>query len=338
VPGEKLVGWPGAVDAMAALDAARGVARLGKGAELASIQAELTRGGRVDFSESVKNPDWIFLSFLFVDGNNESEVRIDAFGIHGPRIQPRTKCGEGPCRVPVPIPKCAFAQIWEAARQAGALDSDRPFVTYGDGRSFGSKAAPEWLITIAGRGRVRVDANSCAPLPRERLRPPQIPLAKIPGAPSDIDPMEVLTLARTQAGLDHDAVLLEIDARGVSATGRVDLATRGRGITYTFADPVSEKNRRWREVRIDTEGMPITPIDHDTNPLPPRFSGPPPAPPKCNFVSLARGFQTVLVGSKARVVYGGDATSGAGKWTLEIPEMAFRQNVTDAQCESADKK
>lgn len=328
VRGEKLAGWPSAVDPSGLLETAKRTAGSSR-AELASIQAEVTDGGRINFKRGVKNHAGVYASFVYLDGGAESEVRVDNIGVRAPRKHDVTKCGDQSCRFSIPPPQCTFAQIWEGARAVGLEQDDSMYVSYADGRSYSDAAGPKWYLTVPDRGRVRVDATTCKPSAGERFLPAAIPLWKLPGQPN-LDPTELLPLAKNQSGLGPDAQLLEIEARGM-VDGRVDVYG---SIVYTFADPRGDGKspRRWRQVKVSVGGMPVTPTTTDTQPLPQRMAGPPPPPPRCSFASLYNLFRVVLAGARARVTYGADA-SGAGKWTIETPETGSH-TVTDAACDA----
>ena len=79
--GEKLKGWPH-VEPLSVLEAARAAAG-GKG-DLTSIPAEIGRDSLIDFSERPKNSEEDYLSYVFLAGEVESHVRVDASGIHAP--------------------------------------------------------------------------------------------------------------------------------------------------------------------------------------------------------------------------------------------------------------
>lgn len=336
LPGEKLPGWPSSVDAIATLGAARSVSTLAGSPELGVLRAEVGKTGLVDFDATSTNADGIFLRYLLVTGDGEAEVRIDPGGVRAPRTQGRTVCDGHPCRIGVPAPQCTLAQVWEAAKPAGLLDGDRALLTYADGRTRegDGTAGPEWSVAVPGRGRIRVDAATCKALPAQKLMPPAVPLASLPGAPQ-VDPGALVPLARTQSGLDADALLLEIDARGVGSGGRVDLSAGENGITYTFSDPPTAPNkaRRWREVKVGKDGIPISSDAGDRTPLPGRFFNSLTPSPVCSFGHAYRTAGPVPASLTARVTYGPDIVSArSGLWTIDVPSMGVRKSITDSEC------
>ena len=334
--GEKLPGWPSAVDPMAALEPARGLSSLAGKPELAVIRAEVGKSGLVDFNATTTNADGAFLRYVFLTGDSEAEIRIDPGGVRAPRSQARTACEGHPCRLSVPAPRCTMAQVWEAARPAGILDTDRALLTYADGRTRDGDgtAGPEWSVTVAGRGRVRVDPATCKALPAQKLMPPAVPLASLPGAPQ-VDPGALVALARAQSGLEADALLLEIDARGVGSNGRVDLTAGESGITFTFSDPPTApgKTRRWREVKVGKEGLPVTSDEGDRTPLPGRFFNTLTPSPVCSFSHAYKTAGSVPPTVTARVTYGPDIVSArSGLWTVDVQSLGVRKSITDSEC------
>jgi len=337
VEGSKLAGWPAEVDPLGVRDTALRASGLGDRAELVSVRAEVVKGGRVDFREPAKNAEALLLTYRFGKDDTEAEIRVDVDGLHAPRSQPREMCGDKPCRPSVPAPQCTFAQIWQASLGAGLGEGDRALVSYPGEQA---AAGPEWSVSAAGRGRIRLDAATCKPLPRERLRPAAAPLSSIPGAPHAIDPMATLQLARTQSGLDADAMLYELDARGVSRKGLVDLDERGSSILYTFADPPGVAGtRRWRHVKVDSSGI-SSPDEEERAPGTAAMQGSMPPPPRC---SLVHAFEYLTIGTPvtsgtARVTYGADVVAQqSGQWSIEISTVGFRKSARDLECEAYEK-
>jgi hypothetical protein len=336
VAGPKLPGFP-SVDPLGVLDPARKAAGLGDGAKLLSIEAEVTRGGRVDFAAPAIKGDVTLLTYHFATDTDEAIVRVDKAGLHGPSSQPRTKCGDRPCGAALGPPKCTFAQIWQAATGAGLADGDRAVMKYADAQSLPDRPNPEWLVSVEGRGELRLDVETCKPLPRNKLRPAPLALASVPGAPRDIDATAVVTLARTQSGLDADSVLLEIDARGVGAKGRIDLSKQGNEIVYTFADPPGAAGtRRWRQVSVGLTEMNVTGDENGRAPSP-ATQGASPPPPLC---TIAKAREYLTLGSTAgdadaHITYGADTVSQqAGQWWIDVPSTGLRKRVTDNECDA----
>ncbi len=328
VPGERLTGWPSAVDPLAALDHARKAAGPIGSAELLSIRAEIGKGGTVDVPGALKRPEAVALAFTFADEASSADVRVDAEGFRGPRVEGRAQCDGRPCGRALKVPQCTFAQVWEAATKVGARDDDRLRATFS-----GGEAGPEWSLAIDGRGTVVLDDATCKPRSRERFRPPARPLASLPGAPSAVDPIKVLPIAREQSGLGPDSALLEIEAKGVGSDGTVDFSEADRRIVYRFSDseslPIAE--RRWRQVTLDAEGMPVTSIASDRDPLPNRVHGPV-ALPRCTFGQVW-SLGLLKKDARAKIIYGADETSTeAGQWTLEAPGLAARVTHSDLAC------
>jgi hypothetical protein len=328
-PGDKLAGWPRAVDPSAVLDAARAAAA--PGVELASIQAEVGRDGRVDFSSRPKNLEVLYLTFVFVTPDAELNVRVDSDGMHAGRRRPRSICVDQPCRWPVPAPHCSFAQIREASVAAGLGADERSLFTYADRRENQptAEAGPGWSVSVVDRGHIGFDAATCKPLPRSRLLPLALPLESVPGAPREVDPMNVLPLARTQSGLEPDAVLLLIEARGVGATGKVDASTDG-AIAFTFADPPTEpaKSRRWREVQLDKSGLAIKVLNEGL-PVPSRFAADVRVP-SCSF---AHAFKTLGAppGSVGTIRYGRPAGAVESEFDVAVASTG-RRAISDTEC------
>jgi hypothetical protein len=339
VRGDKLAGWPSAVDPMSVLEAARGATGLSGRPELTSIRAEVAAGGRVDFGGSVKNDAGIYLTFSFATREAEADVRIDSVGLHAPRASGIKRCDREGCRPVVPPPTCGFAQIWAAALTVGVLPGDRAFVTYSLDDRAGGAAAPELRLSVVDRGAVRLDATSCKALPHERLRPPALPVAAIPGAPREVAPLGIIDLARTQSGLDADALLLEVDARGVGSNGLVDVTAGDNRITYTFSEPAAASDKpRLRVVNVSKDGMPITPTDSDQEPRPPRFFAGITPPPRCSFVHAYRTLGTLPAGATAHITYGPNgASADLGEWKMEVPSQGTSRSISDAECAAWEK-
>jgi hypothetical protein len=332
-PGSVLRGWPSAVDPADVLETALAASGLGPSAQLTVLEAEVGTSGKVDFRAAPANAGSIYLRVEFATEDRQAGVLLDASGIRAPRQQPRERCGQGPCRHVVPRPACATARVIAAARDVGLEENQRPFLRYAGARD---TEAPEWSVAVPGRGAVRLDGVSCRPLARERLRPAALPIEKVPGAPGAVDPVAIVTLARTQSGFDPDAMLLEIDARGVMEGGLVDLQGEGRSIVYTFAEPPGRKQRRWRQVSVTRQGIPTTNDDGDYSPLPVRFQGAALETPRCTFADawyyLTRKVPAV---DAARMTYGPDlASDHAGMWSLELGSLASRRTVADVECEA----
>ena len=332
--GATLPGWQAAVDPAGVLTPARNVSGTGDRSEIVWISAEIGRDGKVDFGRPVQNTDSVFMSFGFATDDTEAEVRVDAAGVRSPIARERRRCGNKPCRAGVAPPVCSFAQIFQAALASGVGAMDRAFVTYASGSADGHDAPPEWVLSMAGRGHVRLDAASCKPLPRERLRPPAVALAAIPGAPRAVSPIELTAFARTQSGLEADAVLVEIEARGVDSSGRVDLSGGGdNAIAFTFSDPptVRVESRRWRQVNVTKDGMAIA-IEQEWSARPAMVP-----PPRCTFAGAHAylTFKSGVPAPAARVRYGPDALSPqTGLWTLEVGAGDVGQRLSDVECEA----
>ncbi len=341
--GEKLPGWPASVDPRASLEPLRTTAGLTGKSELASLRAEVGKSGLVDFNAVTTNADGAFLRYVFVTDESEAEVRVDPGGVRAARVQARTVCGGKPCRLPVPLPQCTLAQVWEAAKAAGILDTDRALLTYADGRARdgGGTEGPEWSVAVATRGRVRVDPATCKAVTGQKLMPAAIPLASLPGAPL-VDPGALVAVAQAQSGLDADALLLEIDARGVGTAGRVDLNAAESSITYTFADPPAApgKPRRWREVKVGKEGIPVSSDAGDRTPLPGRFFNSVTPSPACSFGHAYKtaGATAGNGNALARVTYGPDIVSArSGLWTIDVQSLGVRKSITDSECAAWEK-
>ena len=337
IPGPKLPGWPAAVDPLAVLDQARKTAGLGDGAKLLSVEAEVSRGGRVDFGSPTVKGEATLLTYHFATDAGEAIVRVDKGGLRSPSSQPRTMCGDRPCGAALAVPKCTFAQIWTASTAAGLGEGDHAVVKYADTQTLPDRPNPEWTVTVEGRGELRIDVETCKPLPRNKLRPAPVPLASVPGAPREVDATGLVTMARAQSGLDADAVLLEIDARGVGAKGRVDLSRTGNEVVYTFADPPGAAGqRRWRQVAVGTSEMNVTGDENSRAPSP-ATQGAAPPPPLC---TIARAREYMTLGTTAgeadaHITYGADTVSQqAGQWWIEIASTGLRRRVTDNECEA----
>jgi hypothetical protein len=339
VRGDKLAGWPSSVDPMSVLEAARSATGLSGRPELTSIRAEVAAGGRVDFSGPVKNDTATYLTFSFATREGEADVRVDTAGLHAARASGVKRCDREACRAPVPPPTCSFAQIWAAALTVGVLPGDRAFVTYNLDDRAGGAAAPELRISVVDRGAARLDASNCKALARERLRPPPLALAAIPGAPREVAPLGIIDLARTQSGLDADAVLLEVEARGVGSNGLVDLTTGDNRITYTFSEPAAASDKpRLRVVNVDKDGMPLTSADNDQDPRPPRFFSAVTPPPRCSFVHAYRTLGSLPAGATAHITYGPNgATADTGEWKMDVPSQGTSRNISDTECAAWEK-
>lgn len=338
--GAKLAGWP-KVDPLSVLDPARAAAAgAGAGAELSSIQAEIGPDARVDFGDHPKNNEDTYLTYVFVTPELEIQVRVDSAGVQAPATAVRKTCGDKPCRgVVTAPPHCSFAQIRDAAVALGLKPEERALVTYADRRDGTSRSegGPRWSVAVVDRGSVQLDAATCKPLPRERLFPAATPIASLPGAPHDVEPMTLLPIARTQSGLESDAVLLEIEARGVSSAGKLDLTGDG-GITFTFGDPASvpAATRRWREVIVDRAGMHLKPI-MGWEPMPSRFTADI-MPPVCTLAHAFKGLGPVTAGATATIRYGrGSGAGESGEFDLLVPSAALHRIISDAEC-AADEK
>lgn len=340
VNGSSLPGWP-LIDPTSAIDPAMQNAVPGGKAELAVIAAEVGRAGKVDTAATPTNASGVILVMTFLTADREIDVRVDGRGIHSGRVQMRKPCTPDNCLAPVPTPQCTFAQIREQAAAAGLREDDRALVTYSDSRKAPNEGAakPEWVLEVNGRGRIHLDASTCKPLPRERLLPPALPASAVPGAPHDVDPVGILSLARTQAGLGDDAELHEIDARGVKPNGKVDLASVESDITYMFADPAGVKgqNRRWRRIRVTADGIPSPSLEGDTSPPPARLSGAL-KPPACSFAHAYKTLGPSAAGMPAHVVFGADAVSGqGGEFRIEVATSGVRKRIGDIECAEWEK-
>jgi len=326
--GTALPGWPRAVDLAVALDRAIEAAGLPAG-ELIGIQTEIGKGGTIDVSAEGSGSKPSPLAFIIATSETEAEVRVDASGLHGPRKQPRAECEGRPCRKSVSQPRCTTLQLWDAAVAAGARDEDRVRASY----AATGESGPQWSLSIDERGTLTLDGANCKAISRDRIRPPKTPLSAIPGAPAGVDPIEALPAARNQAGLGGEARLLEIEAKGVGADGKVDFGAAEASIVYRFADPdtVPMAERRWRQVTLTSEGMPITSVASDREPLPIRVKGPV-ALPRCSFAT-AWAMAKLPKDAKARIIYGADASfPESGLWTLEAPTMSARLARSDMGC------
>lgn len=327
VHADRLPGFPAAVELAPALERAMEAASLSAG-ELVGIQTEIGKGGAIDVgrADAPKAPR---LTFVVATPETEAEIRVDAAGMHGPRKQPRAECDGGPCRKPVSTPECTTARLWEEAARAGARDDDRVRASY----AATGDSGPQWSLSIEDRGTIVLDGASCKALSRDRIRPPKAPLSSIPGAPGGVDPSEAIAVARDQSGLGPEARLLEIEAKGVDARGKIDLAQADAGIVYRFADPesVPMAERRWRQVPVGRDGMPITSIASEREPLPLRVKGPV-ASPRCTFAA-AWAMAGLPRDAKARILYGADAAfPESGQWTIEAPSMSARLVRSDMAC------
>lgn len=333
LPGPKLRGWPREVDPLSVLETARTASALDPRPQIGLIEAEVGPGGFVDFSRPVANPSGTFLRFELLTENVQSQVIVDTMGVREPRRQPRDMCGETACRNGVPDPHCSFAKIFELAASAGLSAEERAFVRYAVPVGARSNGAPEWIIAVAGRGSIRIDPESCKPFAREHLRPAAAAVETIPGAPR-VDPIEIIPRAKAHSGLEGDALLLEIDARGVDDRGRVDITQPDHAIDYVFVD--AGERRRWRRVTVGPRGMPVAADETELGPLPVRFGGVSVATPRCTFAEardyLARGTPSL---ASSRIVFGPDIASGqGGQWSFESANAPARRVVGDIECEA----
>lgn len=334
--GTELAGWPSAIDPAKGIAVARRAAGLGEDAELASIRAEIGKDGTVDLGGPAAADAVDRLAYVFVDPTSEIEVRVDRRGVLAPRVEARTTCSEQACRPSVPEPRCSFAKIREVAATLGLRDEDVPVVTYGV-EPGGEPSAARWTVAVRGRGQARLDVE-CKPLPRERIRPPARPLSSVPGAPNRVDPLAAEGAAREQAGLEPDAVLAEIEAKGVGTDGTVAFSAEGdAAVTYTFADPdaaAGSNVRRWRRVVLDKEGFQVVADESERGPLPPEYD-PMLAPPRCGFGS-AFTYMTLEGPPVARAVvaYRSDVVSHQGRWSLSLPGGGARPSISDLECEA----
>jgi hypothetical protein len=333
VAAAKLPGWPNDVDPMALVDVARSASKVSADAELGKVEAQIRRGGKVDFDARPSRGDAASANVIFIASKTETEVRVTKTGLLAPDAQPRQWCGEHLCRSGLPKPKCSFAQVFEASLPAGLDAGDRVRVVYDRVHDAPNDSPPEFLVTTEDRGSVRLDATTCKPLPGQKFRPAALPIGKIPGAPASVDPLAVLPLARQQSGLESDAILLEIDARGIGENGRLDLNAPNSGITFTVADPIGSAVRRWRQVTVGREGIPIVGGDDDQKALPVRFFRAAIPYPKCTFAD-ARAYLTLDAPSTEvqRVTYGPDLSGQAGQWSIESTGGWSRKTVPDAEC------
>jgi hypothetical protein len=331
-----LPGFPHAIDPGAQLEAARKAADL-KGAELLSIRAETSTAGRVDLDVAASIEE-APLSFTFGTADMEAEVRVDRAGVHGPRKKPRARCGTDVCSRPVTVPHCTFEGVAKAAMGAGLREGDLPLIVYANARSeVGGAPEPAWFVSLAQRGTVQIDAQTCKPATRETIRPPAVPLAAIPKWRQGIDPLDLLPLARTQAGLGNDAALFEIDARGVQSNGRIDLSARDVSIVYTFGDPpsVPEAERRVRRVRVTNQGIPIAP---SSSPEAAARSKKAVALPECTFARAHHVAGDSFYDALAQITYGPTQESpDAAQWTVDLPSVDLHLAVSDNVCLTWDK-
>jgi hypothetical protein len=234
----------------------------------------------------------------------------------------------------VPPPKCTFAQVWAAA-VGSRPDVERALLTY-SARTEEELGGPVFTIEVPGVGRARVDGETCALLPRERLRPPAVAVSALPGSPKPLDPLELVAVARKQSGLDDDAVLLDVAAKEVGAKGRVDLGSGG-SIVYVFSDPASvpAQQRRWRQVEIRAGGVTTT-GDETKGTLPPQYDVALP-PPTCSFAAAHAYVMLGRSGAAAtvqRISYAKEPGSHEGRWTIELGTSDARVAITDAECSS----
>ena len=196
-----LAGFPHAIDPGAHLEAVRKASDL-RGAELLFHSRETSTAGRVDLDVAASIDDGTPITFTFGTTDTEAEVRIDRAGIHGPRKKARARCGGDVCARPVTPPHCSFEEVAKAAMSAGLREGDRPLVVYENARSVGGAPEPAWFVSLYPRGTVQIDAKTCKPATRETIRPAALPLDSIPNSHRGVDPLELVALARTQAGLE----------------------------------------------------------------------------------------------------------------------------------------
>lgn len=334
VAGAKLAGWPSAVDPAALIGLAHDATGLGARAQLLSLEAVVSRDGRVDFGAATTTGAAL-LTYRFATDVDELIVRVDKAGLHAPTAQPRASCAGKPCGAVVPPPTCTAAQLWDVLTAAGIGVGERATLRYADSQALSDRASPEWTAAVEGRGELHVDAETCKLFPRSKLRPAARPVSGVPGAPHEVDATALVPLARTQAGLDADAVLLEIDARGVDGRGRVNLAEAGKEIAYTFADPPGTAGRRrWRQVTLGTGDLRITGDENDHAPNT-ADQGAAPPPPRCT-IARAREYMTLGTtagDADAHITYGADTVSQqSGQWWIEVPTSGLRRRVTDNEC------
>lgn len=326
VSGSRLPGWPAAVELGPAIEQARAASGLGAAAELLAVRGRLAPGGRLDVS---KAPDGARRALSITLGSplDEVEVETDAEGMRGVRKLPRGLCDGRPCRAPVAPPRSSPAQLWAAAQALGARDDDWLSVSYGAGAE-----RPEWSLSADDRGMVRLADGTNKPMNRDRFRPPALPLASIPEAPR-LDPLTALATARAQSGFGEHSALLEIDARGVGSEGRVDLGQASRSIAFRIAEPstIASSERRWRLVKITSEGLPVTSTATDHDALPALVHGPVETP-RCSFADAwARG--GLPPDATARIIYRAERPgTDAGEWTLDAPSQATEITFTDRAC------
>jgi len=301
----------------------------------------VTKQGVVDLAKPAVNREGVALEYVFLANEGESVIRADAAGLHAPRSAPWPPCApDKPCRFSVPAPTCTFPAIRAAASAVGVGDDDRALVTYADGRAPNGSGTngPEWTVTVAGRGAAHFDATTCKPVAGERLVPAALPLAEIPGAPKDVDPIALLPIAKARSGLEADAVLLEIDVRGMSSAGKVDLSAPDTGILYTFADPPRGAQRRWRVVEVGKYGIPVTSTSDDHLPLPTRLESGGIDAPACTLSFLFTTIGTMPADATAHVVYAPDsANPEAGALTVDVPGAGIHRTLTDAMCRAWEK-
>lgn len=336
-PGATLAGFPHAIDPKAHLETVRKASDL-KGAELLSIRAETSTTGRVDLDVTASLDDGTPLIFTFGTPDAQAEVRVDRAGIHSPRKKPRARCGGDVCARPVTPPHCSFEEVAKAAMSAGLREGDRPLIVYENARSqVGGAPEPAWFVSLNQRGTVQIDAQTCKPATGETIRPPALPLAAIPNSRDGVDPLELVALARTQSGLGKEAVLFEIDARGVPSSGRIDLTARDVSIVYTFGDPpsVPAAERRFRRVSVTSQGIPIVPSA--ATDVPTYFKAPIDLP-QCTFSRAHRVMGDTFHDALAHIAYGPTQESqDAAQWTMALPSADLFLAVSDRVCVSWEK-
>lgn len=333
VPASKLPGYPRALEPAVLVASARSFAE--NGAELASLRVEFEPTMGLDFTKAPPAPGSGVVSLVLVTPDHETYERIDALGVHSPRMAPRAGCGSVPCALAVPAPSCTFAQLRAAAKQAGLLEGERGTVSYADGRGTSGSgfAGPEWLLAVAGRGRARIDPSACALVPGERLLSPAVALDAIPGGPR-VDAFALVALAREHAGLGAGAELLEIAVRGMDSNGKLNLAAPEHRVVFLFADPAttSPKERRWREVNVTRDGMPVVSTETDGRPIPSRILGSV-DPPVCHADSLYKTVADAAGGGEVQVTYAADTVaSRAGAYKVETGMAGVLRRISDAEC------
>ena len=339
-----LPGAPHAIHPAAVLDEARTASNI-RG-ELAAIEAVLVADGVVDLDrrDGTRSP----LVFYFFDDKQGVEVHAAPDGftvIAGSAPDPQYACNASrlqyQCGASVPVPRCSWKQIWEAARKAGAVKDDRLVVLYGvNVERDAAKRRPVWQILVESRGLLVIEDGRCEAPAGQRISPPARPLSAIPGGPHAVDPMALLETAKLQSGLGDDAVLTQIELRFVKRNGRIDLdASHYRGYAfYYFADPPVPRDpalppgvlpadrRRAHRVSVSKEGMPIPAADPDASRVPV-------APPQCTVArlfELAKLPENALAQMNYRSV--DETPDRPGRWAVDVPGVVSGRIVDDAQC------